>query len=77
MKVWLLTIDGENFDGQYLKVFSTEEKAKKHLAEWCRKMWNDINGCKEPLAENDDEAVTKYFLCWENEDYSIEAFEVQ
>ena len=76
MKVWVLAIDGENFDGQYLKIFSTEEKAKNHLAEWCRGTWKN-DGCNESLPENDDEAITKYFLYWESEDYSIEAFEVQ
>ena len=89
MKVWVLEINGEAFeeafDGQYLKLFSTEEKAKKHLAEWCRKMWRDDESLRMleelealgDIAENDDDAIDGYFSFWDEERYSIEAIEVE
>ena len=75
MKVWVLTIDGEDFDEQYVKVFSTKEEAINHLAEWCCKTWNENEGRKKVLTEN-DEVIARYFSLWEDEDYSIKSYEV-
>ena len=83
--IWTLVVtscdDGENIYTIADGVFSSEERAMRELAEWCKGQWmdqkSDLVDEEEPLEGTDIEVVQKYFGFWSPEEqYSIEEREV-
>lgn len=67
MKVFIVTVtNGAGGGLLHTSVYSTREKARERLANYCRQCWKE-QGHEEILPNDDDEAIMEYFDFWEDE----------